>query len=50
MFIKKLKKEYEEQDRQVTQDMAKAHKEFQKMHRRNKKRQAEIDANINKYL
>jgi molecular chaperone GrpE (heat shock protein) len=50
MFIKKLKRECEEQDRQVTRDMARMHEEFQEMHRRNKKRQAEINTNINKYL
>lgn len=50
MFIKKLKKECEEQDRQVTENMARMNKEFQKMHKRNKKCQAEINANINKYL
>jgi molecular chaperone GrpE (heat shock protein) len=50
MLIKKLKKEYENIDRQVTRDMARMHEEFQEMHRRNKKRQAEINAKINKYL
>ncbi|MCO6527792.1 MAG: hypothetical protein J6565_03075 [Lactobacillus sp.] len=48
-FIK-LKKEYDEQDRQVTQDMARMNKEFQEMHKSNEKQRAKINSNIDKYL
>ncbi|WP_158592791.1 MULTISPECIES: hypothetical protein [unclassified Lactobacillus] len=48
-FIK-LKKEYDEQERQATQNMARMQREFEEMHKRNEKQRAKISSNIDKYL
>ncbi|WEV36227.1 hypothetical protein [Lactobacillus sp. ESL0677] len=48
-FIK-LEREYKDHDKQVTKNMARMDREFQAMHKRNEKRRAEINANIDKYL
>ncbi|WP_158593156.1 hypothetical protein [Lactobacillus sp. ESL0246] len=45
-----MKKEYDEQERQATQNMARMQREFEEMHKRNEKQRAKISSNIDKYL